>query len=90
LSAHASVPAEEFAIRPGDLLLAMEFRQLAHLRALPGAEHAQFDLLGRYGGKPHLHDPYGLSAEFTATSLSDIARSVDALAAAIERARTSR
>lgn len=83
LSAHRSTPVEAFEPRSGDLYLVMEVRQIARLRADPRFTGSRIDLLGRYGGTPHLHDPYSLSDDFTRTSLADIARSVRGLIAAI-------
>lgn len=84
LSGHRSTPVEGFAPRAGDLYLVMEVRQLKRLRRDPRFAAAPIDLLGRFGGMPHLHDPYGLSDAFTAASLADIDRSVRGLIAAIE------
>jgi protein-tyrosine phosphatase len=83
LAAHRSVRVEDFVMAPGDLYLVMEVRQIADLRRIKRFRDASIDLLGRYGGRPHLHDPYGLSSAFTATSLSDIERSVSGLIAVV-------
>lgn len=76
LSRHRSAPIANIAPRQGDLFLVMEVRQLARLQTDPRFAGVRIDLLGRYGGKPHLHDPYGLCDEFVETSLNDIERSV--------------
>ncbi|MGL5839863.1 MAG: low molecular weight phosphatase family protein [Sphingorhabdus sp.] len=89
LNAHLSTPLQTFEPRPGDLYLVMEARQVARLRRDPRFKDSKIDLLGRYGGMPHLHDPYLLSEAFTRTSLSDIARSVRGAIAAIERVQVS-
>ena len=80
LSSHRALAIEDFERKSGDLFLVMEARQIAELKNVPGFADASVDLLGRYGGRPHLHDPYGLGPAFTATSLTDIERSVEALA----------
>lgn len=90
LSDHSALAVEDFHLAPGDLYLVMEYRQISELRALDRFAHSPVDLLGRYGGRPHLHDPYGLGPAFTATSLDDIDRSVRALVGAIHGARSSR
>ena len=81
MTSHRSTSVGQIIPQPGDLFLVMEVRQLARLRNDPRFAHARIDLLGRYGGKPHLHDPYSLSNEFVETSLSDIERSVSRLLA---------
>lgn len=87
LTSHQALAVEDFVPATGDLYLLMEVRQIAELRRLPGFADASLDLLGRFGGRPHLHDPYGLGPSFTATSLRDIERSVHAL---VERIRERR
>ncbi len=76
LDNHQSTPVALFDPAPGDLYLVMEVRQIARLRADPRFAGARIDLLGRYGGRPHLHDPFQLSAAFVDTSLADIDRAV--------------
>ncbi len=88
LSRHKALAVEEFVSKPADLYLVMEYRQIAELRSLARFAASPVDLLGRYGGRPHLHDPYGLGPAFTSTSLSDIDRSVRALIAAIRTAQS--
>ncbi|QJQ33141.1 phosphotyrosine protein phosphatase [Sphingomonas lacunae] len=90
LASHSALAVEEFEPAPGDLYLVMEYRQIGELRALAPFASTPVDLLGRYGGRPHLHDPYGLGAAFTTTSLGDIDRSVRALIGAIGAARIRR
>ena len=87
LSSHRSTPIDAFAPLPGDLYLVMEVRQIARLRRDSRFATAKVDLLGRYGGLPHLHDPYMLSEAFTRTSLRDIDRSVRGVIAAIHDAK---
>ena len=86
LADHRSTALAAFAPRAGDLYLVMEVRQIARLRADPRFRDARVDLLGRYGGMPHLHDPYSLSEAFTRSSLADIDRSVRGLISALRRA----
>lgn len=86
ISRHRSVAVEDFKPLAGDLYLVMEVRQLRELRNIDAYANARIDMLGRYGGRPHLHDPYGLGEEFTKTSLADINRSVTALISAVRDA----
>lgn len=89
LATHRSVAADEFVRQPGDLYLVMETRQIGDMRRIAAFRNSPVDLLGRYGGRPHLHDPYGLGREFTATSLNDIDRSVRSLVHRIRQAQKS-
>lgn len=87
LAAHRTTAVEDFVAQPGDLYLVMEIRQIAKLRAMPGFADAPIDLLGRYAGVPHLHDPYELSAGYTDICLQRIERAVTALVALSPAAR---
>lgn len=89
LTSHLSTPIDDFDPLAGDLNLVMEVRQIGRLRRDSRFASARIDLLGRYGGMPHLHDPYKLSEAFTRSSLTDIERSVRGVIAAVERVRLS-
>lgn len=75
----------------GDLLLAMEVRQLHRLAADPRLNHLPRTLLGRWTVPvlPHLHDPYGLDDPYMATCLARIEQAVERLVSAFPRARLS-
>ncbi|CAN5194278.1 N/A [soil metagenome] len=83
LESHRSTRVEDFVPLPGDLLLVMEVRQIARLRSDPRFDGTPIDLLGRWAGTPHLHDPYDLSEGYVRTSLTRIDRAVRALAKAV-------
>lgn len=91
LSVHRATRGSDFIPEPGDLLLAMETRQLRRL-----AREVRFDgvprtLLGLYASPivPHLHDPYGLGAPYMLTCLKRIEQAVGHLAKAFPGARIS-
>ncbi len=89
LTAHRTTAVEDFVAERDDLYLVMEVRQIAKLRAMPGFADARIDLLGRYAGVPHLHDPYQLSAGYTTVCLERIERAVTRLVALSPGARLS-
>lgn len=90
LSLHRTIAIGDFAVEPDDLLLAMEVRQVAKLARDPRTAGAAADLLGRYAGVPHLHDPYRLNDRYLRVCLARIDRAVRALADAAPNARSSR
>jgi protein-tyrosine phosphatase len=79
LSGHRATEAGRFEPQPGDLILAMEVRQLAALRALPHLAQTPRLLLGSFSGAPHLHDPYGLSLPYYASCFQRIDAALDRL-----------
>jgi protein-tyrosine phosphatase len=79
LSGHRATEAGRFKVEPGDLLIAMEVRQLAALRALPHLAQTPRLLLGSFAGTPHLHDPYGLSLPYYAACFERIDAALDRL-----------
>jgi protein-tyrosine phosphatase len=79
LSGHRATEAGRFEPETGDLLLAMEVRQLAALRALPNLAKTPRLLLGSFAGAPHLHDPYGLSLPYYAACFQRIDAALDRL-----------
>jgi protein-tyrosine phosphatase len=89
LSAHRTTRVEDFAVQPGDLLLAMETRHLRKLSAIPALANTPRLLLGRTIGVPHLHDPYQLDPAYMPVALHRTARAVRALAAVYPGAKAS-
>lgn len=68
-----------FHALPGDLLLAMEVRQLNRVANLPTLSIPPRALLGSIIGVPHIHDPIGLSQDYYRTCFSRIMHAVDKL-----------
>ncbi|MFB0875645.1 MULTISPECIES: phosphotyrosine protein phosphatase [unclassified Sphingobium] len=91
LSAHHATDRADYHPLPGDLLLAMEVRQLHRLAADPRLAAVPRLLLGRWGRPPmpHLHDPYGLDDRYMAVCLARIERAVLRLVSAFPGARLS-
>lgn len=91
LSAHRATDLADYAPRPGDLLLAMEARQLHRLAADPRLSHLPRALLGCWARPPvpHLHDPYGLDDAYMARCLTRIEQAVGRLVSAFPGARLS-
>ena len=80
LSAHRTQGIADYAPVPGDLLLAMETRQLRQI----GIAGVPRTLLGLHARPPlpHLHDPFGLDPAYMETCLKRIAAAVLNLRAA--------
>jgi len=91
LAAHRSLRVQDYQPAEGDLLLAMETRQLRKLAADPVLAALPRTLLGLYTRPrtPHLHDPYQLYDGYTRTSLDRIATAIPVLAAAFPSASAS-
>jgi protein-tyrosine phosphatase len=87
LSGHRTTTVADFDSRPGDLLLAMEVRQVTKLRRDPRFAELQIDLLGRYAGLPHVHDPYQLNDDYVRICLIRIDRAVRGLVKSVAAAR---
>lgn len=89
---HRARDWKDFAVQPGDLLLAMEVRQ-AHelLRRLGGRRDVQVALLGTWcrPAVPHLHDPFTLGDEYFDTCFARIGQAVARLAADVPNARAA-
>ena len=79
LSGHRATEAGRFEPEAGDLLLAMEVRQLAALASLPHLAKTPRLLLGSFAGTPHLHDPYGLNLAYYASCFQRIDVALDRL-----------
>jgi len=88
LAAHRSLRVQDYTPAEGDLLLAMETRQLRKLAADPLLAAMPRTLLGLYTRPktPHLHDPYQLGDAYTRVCLERIATAIPALAAAFPNA----
>lgn len=91
LEDHRTLAIGDFAMLPGDLLLAMEVRQLKRLRADPRLGRTPRDLLGRHlwPPVPHLHDPYLIDPAYLPTCLDRIERAVLNLCRRYPTARVS-
>lgn len=91
LSEHRTTAAEEFLLHDGDLLLAMEVRQLRRLAGHPRLSAAPRSMLGLWARPwiPHLHDPVDLDARYFLACFRRIERAVDRLAADYHTLRES-
>lgn len=91
LSSHLAVDLADYAPQAGDLLLAMEVRQLHRLAADPRVNGLPRMLLGRWTSPmlPHLHDPYGLDDSYMAQCLRRIDGAIGRLAVSFPGARLS-
>ncbi|HEX7820093.1 MAG TPA: phosphotyrosine protein phosphatase [Sphingobium sp.] len=89
LSAHRATMMSDYVPQQGDLLLAMETRQLRRLAADPRLGALPRSLLGLYTRPrvPHLHDPYSLSDAYMETCLARIETAMPALRATFPNAR---
>ncbi len=89
LGAHRATMMGDFVPQPGDLLLAMETRQLRRLAADPRLGSLPRSLLGLYTRPrvPHLHDPYSLSTAYMETCLARIETAMPVLRATFPNAR---
>ena len=81
MSGHRAVDLADFEPREGDLLLAMEVRQMHRLAMDPRLRHLPRQLLGHWAQPrmPHLHDPYSLDDRYMATCLARIEGAVKRL-----------
>lgn len=89
LAAHRTSRAEDYVPQPGDLLLAMEVRQLRRLRAHLRLGDLPRTLLGLYASPraPHLHDPFGLGDAYMKMCFERIVSAITNLQAAFPGAR---
>lgn len=81
LGQHRATECEAYQPQAGDLLLAMETRQLRRIAADARLVHLPRTLLGLYArpAAPHLHDPYTLSDAYTRHCLQRIASTIPLL-----------
>jgi protein-tyrosine phosphatase len=91
LGDHRTTRAADFGPESGDLLLAMETRQLRRIAGDPNLNTLPRTLLGLYAKPPvpHLHDPYELDPAYMPMCLARIESAVINLAAAFPGARLS-
>jgi len=91
LSAHQAIDMQDHEPQDGDLLLAMEVRQLHRLAGDPRLKDMPRMLLGQWPRPmlPHLHDPYSLDDRYMATCLMRIDRAIPQLVRAFPGARLS-
>ena len=88
LTRHRATALQDYAPQDGDLLLAMETRQLRRIAADARLTDLPRSLLGLYTEPrvPHLHDPYGLSPAYMRTCLRRIESAIPVLKAAFPNA----
>ncbi|HUD92029.1 phosphotyrosine protein phosphatase [Sphingobium sp.] len=91
LSVHSAIDLTDHVPEDGDLLLAMEVRQLHRLSADPRLQGLPRMLLGHWTRPmmPHLHDPYGLDDDYMAQCLRRIDGAIGRLAISFPGARLS-
>lgn len=90
MDAHRARDWSDFTLQPGDLLLAMEVRQVHELRRRLGdRSDVQVALLGNWcpAPMPHLHDPFTLSDDYFDTCFTRIRQAVVRLANDVPNAR---
>ena len=90
MDAHRACDWEDFPLQPGDLLLAMEVRQVHELtRRLGGRTDVQVALLGNWCSPPtpHLHDPFTLSDAYFDTCFIRVRQAVERLTHDVPNAR---
>lgn len=89
LTRHITTAVEDFVPEDGDLLLAMEFRHLSKLAAIPKMRDLPRDLLGLHHTPPipHLHDPYKLDPAYMRVCLARTRKAVEQLALKYPSAR---
>lgn len=85
---HRATDLSDYAPQDGDLLLAMETRQLRRIAGDPRVAHLPRTLLGLYTRPrvPHLHDPYSLSDAYMEVCLARIETAIPVLRAAFPNA----
>lgn len=81
LSPHRATDLEDFVFEDGDLLLAMEIRQVRRLMRRVRTPGVQISLLGIWGKpkRPHIHDPHRLSEDYFDTCFRVVMGNVDGL-----------
>jgi protein-tyrosine phosphatase len=86
---HRATDLIDYDPREGDLLLAMETRQLRYIARTPHLWHLPRTLLGLYTrpATPHLHDPYMRSDAYMERCMARIETAIPVLRAAFPNAR---
>ena len=89
LTGHRTARIEDYVPEPGDLLLAMEARQLRRIAGMSGLTSRPRTLLGLFADPrtPHLHDPFGLDDAYLGTCLGHIKSAVINLGSVFPGAR---
>jgi protein-tyrosine phosphatase len=90
LQGHRSCGADDFELRQGDLLAAMEVRQLDEIMERFGNDsHFQLTLTGLWSHprRPHLHDPLNLCPAYFETCFGIIDSAIDTLLAKLKTPR---
>lgn len=66
MTGHSAIAMNDFELKSGDLLLVMEVHQARRLQRVVKRNDVQISLLGLWGNpiRPHIHDPYGLTAAY--------------------------
>lgn len=82
LDSHRTLTVEDYVFQEGDLLLAMETRQLRRIATNPRLAHLPRSLLGLWAEPPvpHIHDPFGLKDDYFLTCFRRIESAVCQLA----------
>lgn len=91
LTRHVSTRASDYQATPGDLLLAMEPRQMRALRNLVGTHSVQGSLLGLWCKRPmpYLPDPYGNPDECFVNVFAHIDTAIAQVSRLLKGARTA-
>lgn len=86
LSPHRATDVDDFVLEDGDLLLAMEVRQVRRLMQRVKSPGVQISLLGIWGKptRPHIHDPHRLGEDYFDTCFQVVAGNVDGLVARLK------
>jgi protein-tyrosine phosphatase len=89
MSAHRTTRVEDYTPLTGDLLIAMEVRQLRRLAGIKRLADVPRSLLGLWvhPKMPHLHDPYELDPAYMDTCLRRIETAIPALVRAFPGAQ---
>jgi len=90
MAEHRATDLSDYVAQEGDLLLAMETRQLRRIAGDARVATLPRTLLGLYTRPrvPHLHDPYSLSDAYMDVCLARIATAIPVLRATFPNART--
>ena len=80
MSAHRATSMSDHAIKPGDLLVAMEYRQVRRLAEQGMSGPKTLFGIWRRPSTPHIHDPFTLSDAYFRTCFTRIEETVAELA----------
>lgn len=92
LDGHRVTSMGDFRFADGDLLVAMEVRQVRRLQRIVAHGNVQMTLLGLWSTpfRPHLHDPYEHGADYFDTCFRAIRSGVETLGARLKAAAERR